>query len=74
MVHQAWGDLDKAMDMIHEAERLVQRYQKTPTNSLIKVMWVRQYVAQGDIGAAYRWARAHGLWLDDEIGNATEEK
>jgi LuxR family maltose regulon positive regulatory protein len=71
-VHQAWGDLDRAMDMIHEAKRLAQKYQKTPINSMINVMRVQHYVAQGNIEAAYRWARAHCLNLDDGLENAPE--
>jgi LuxR family maltose regulon positive regulatory protein len=71
-VYQAWGELDKAMEVIKKAERLAQRHQYAFVKPMLTYLRVRFYVAQGDVEAAYRWAQEHGLNLDDKLENAPE--
>jgi LuxR family maltose regulon positive regulatory protein len=73
-VYQAWGDLDKVMETIQEAERLVQKHQYAFLESMVTGLRVRFYVAQGDITAAYRWAYAKGLDLGEDLENAPEKE
>lgn len=73
-VYQARGEMDKAMEVIQKAERLVQRHQYAFMQPLLTGLRVKFYLAQGNVATAYRWALAHGLNLDDEVENAPEEE
>jgi LuxR family maltose regulon positive regulatory protein len=73
-VYQAWGDLDKVMNAIQEAERLLQKHQYGFLESMVTGLRVRFYVAQGDMTAAYRWGCAHGLDLGEDLENAPEKQ
>jgi LuxR family maltose regulon positive regulatory protein len=65
-IRKAEGDLDGALDLLHEAERVyVGDFFPTvrPIAALVAGVWV----AQGRIGEALSWAREQGLSRDDNL-------
>ena len=68
-VRQARGDPDGALDAIRKAERLCEG---TPSVGQASAWRARLRLAQGDLGAATRWARACGLSVNDELSYQRE--
>jgi LuxR family maltose regulon positive regulatory protein len=60
------GDLDGALDMLDEAERL---FVRTPLPEILPIaaMKASVWVKQGKFAEALSWARERGLSVDDEI-------
>ena len=68
---EAQGDLDGALDLLHEAERLyVSDF--FPNVRPIAALKARMWVAQGRLGEALGWAREQGLSAHDDLGYLRE--
>src|SRR5207248_10797477 len=64
-IQEAQGDLDGALDLLHEAERLyVSDF--FPNVRPVPALAARVWVAQGRVGEALDWAREQGLSVSDE--------
>jgi LuxR family maltose regulon positive regulatory protein len=65
-IRQAQGDLDGALDLLHEAEHL---YVKDffPNVRPVAALVTRVWVAQGRLGEALGWARDQGLSAQDNL-------
>jgi LuxR family transcriptional regulator, maltose regulon positive regulatory protein len=65
-LNETQGDLDKALDLLDEAERL---YTRTPLPNLrpITAMKARIWVVQGRLTKALGWAREQGLSPDNNL-------
>ncbi len=65
------GDLDEALDLLDEAERL---FIRTPLPNLqpISAMKVRIWVLQGKLAKAQEWAHEKGLSHDDDLSYLRE--
>ncbi len=63
-VCQGRGDPHGALDAMRKAERLCEG---TPSVGQVSAWRARLRLAQGDLGAANRWARACGLSVNDEL-------
>lgn len=70
-LHQAQGDLDRALELLTEAEA---RYDTdfSPSVRPVTAMKARIEVELGDLDAGARWAHAHGLSVDDELNYLRE--
>ena len=68
---QTQGDLDGALDLLNEAERL---YVRTPLPDVrpISALKARIWVAQGRLIEALAWARERSLSVDDELSYLRE--
>ena len=64
-IREAQGDLDSALDLLHEAERLYVG-DFSPNVRPIAASVSRVWVAQGKIGEALNWVRERGLSVSDE--------
>ncbi len=64
-VRQAEGDLDGALDLLEEAQR-VYMGDFSPNVRPIPAVRARMLAAQGRVGEALAWAREQGLSADDE--------
>ena len=68
---EAQGDLDGALDLLEEAERLyVSDFH--PNVRPIAALRARIWVAQGRLGEALSWAREQGLSAHDDLGYLRE--
>ena len=65
------GDLDGALDLLHEAERLYVG-DFSPNVRPVAAWKTRMWVAQGRLGEALGWARAQGLSAEDELSYLRE--
>jgi len=66
-IQEAQGDLDGALDLLHEAERLyVSDFY--PNVRPIAALKARMWVAQGRLGEALGWTREQGLFAHDDLG------
>ncbi len=65
------GDLDKALDLLDEAERL---FVRTPLPNLqpISAMKARIWVAQGSLTEALGWSHERNLSVDDDLSYLRE--
>jgi LuxR family maltose regulon positive regulatory protein len=65
------GDLDGALDLLDEAERV---YVRTPLPDVrpIAAMKARVWVRQGRVAEALDWARERGLSIDDDLSYLRE--
>lgn len=63
-IREAQGDLDGALDLLHEAERLSTR-DFFPNVRPVPALVARILVAQGRLGEALSWAREQGLSVSD---------
>lgn len=70
-LHQAQGDLDGAIDLLDQAERL---FVPSPTPFIrpIAAWKVRLRLAQGKLAEALDWTRAQGLSVEDDADYARE--
>jgi LuxR family maltose regulon positive regulatory protein len=70
-IREAQGDLDGALDLLHEAERL---YVNTfsPNVRPVSALKTRVWVAQGRLGQALIWTREQGLSAEDNLSYLRE--
>jgi LuxR family maltose regulon positive regulatory protein len=65
-IRQAEGDLDGALELLAEAERLyVGNF--SPDVRPVAAVKARVWIAQGKLSAAWGWAREHGVAAADEL-------
>jgi ATP/maltotriose-dependent transcriptional regulator MalT len=65
-IREAQGDLEGALDLLHEAERLyVSDF--FPNVRPVAAMKTRVWVMQGRVGEALGWARERGLSVEDDL-------
>ena len=70
-IREAEGDLDGALDLLNEAERLyVSDF--FPNVRPIPATRARVWVAQGRLGEALGWARQRGLFVEDDLSYLRE--
>ena len=71
LLKQVQGDMDGALALLYEAERL---YVRTPLPVVrpIPAMKARIWVAQGRLAEALGWAREQGLSVDDDLSYLRE--
>ena len=70
-IREAQGDLDGALDLLQEAERLyVSAF--SPNVRPVAALKTRVWVAQGRLGEALGWAREQGLSADDDLSYLRE--
>ena len=70
-VREAEGDLDGALDVLHEAQRLyVSDF--FPNVRPIPALVTRLWVAQGRLGEALGWVREQGLTIADDLSYLRE--
>ncbi len=65
-IREAQGDLDEALDLLDQAERLYEG-NFSPNVRPIAARKVRLWVAQGRLGEAFRWAREFQLSVENEL-------
>ena len=65
------GDLDGALELLHEAERLYAG-DFSPNVRPVAAFKTRVWVAQGRLGEALGWARERGLSADDDLSYLRE--
>jgi len=70
-IRQAEGDLDGALDLLGEAERLYVG-DFFPNVRPVPALRARVRVAQGELGEALGWARERGLSVDDDLSYLRE--
>src|SRR6266699_3753122 len=70
-IREAQGDLDGALDLLGEAER-VYMGDFFPYVRPIAALVTRVWVAQGRLGEALGWARAQGLSIKDDLSYLRE--
>ena len=70
-IREAQGDLDGALDLLDEAERLYMS-DFSPNVHPIAAWKTRVWVAQGRLGEALGWAREQGLSAEDELSYLRE--
>jgi LuxR family maltose regulon positive regulatory protein len=70
-VREVQGDLDSALELLHEAEH---RYAGdfSPNMRPIAAMMARVWVAQGRLGDALAWTRERGLSAEDDLSYLRE--
>jgi len=66
-IREAQGDLDGALDLLDQAERLYDAA-FAPNVRPVATRKVRVWVAQGRLGEALGWAREQGLSVENELG------
>ena len=70
-IREAQGDLDGALDLLDEAERLyVSDF--FPNVRPVAALKARVWVAQGRLGEALGWAREQGLSVEDDLSYLRE--
>jgi LuxR family maltose regulon positive regulatory protein len=70
-IREAQGDLEGALDLLHEAERLyVSDF--SPNVRPVAALVTRVWVAQGRVGEAIGWARERGLSVSDDLSYLRE--
>jgi LuxR family maltose regulon positive regulatory protein len=65
-IRKAQGDLDGALDLLDEAERLYMN-DFSPNVRPIAALKARVWIAQGRLDEALEWAHADHLFFDDEL-------
>ena len=70
-IRQAEGDLDGALDLLNEAER-VYLGDFFPNVRPVPALRARIWIAQGRLGEALGWAREQGLSVDDDLSYLRE--
>jgi len=66
-IREAQGDLDGALDLLDQAERLYDA-SFSPNVRPIAARKARVWVVQGRLGEALGWAREQGLTIENELG------
>ena len=70
-IRHAEGDLDGALEILHEAERhYVGDF--SPDVRPVAAVKARLWIAQGKLSEAWRWAREHGVTASDELSYVHE--
>src|SRR6266568_900059 len=70
-IREAQGDLEGALDLLHEAERLyVSDF--SPNVRPVAALVTRVWAAQGRVGKAIGWARERGLSVEDDLSYLRE--
>jgi ATP/maltotriose-dependent transcriptional regulator MalT len=72
-LREAQGDLEGALDLLNEAERLYVR-DFSPNVRPVAALKTRVRVAQGRLGEALGWVREQGLSVDDDLSYLREFK
>ena len=70
-VRQAEGDLDGALELLSEAERLYMG-DMFPNVRPVPALKARVWIAQGRLGEALGWAREQGLSVEDDLSYLRE--
>ena len=70
-IHEARGDLDGALDLLDQAERLYDA-NFSPNVRPIATRKTQVWVAQGRLGEALSWAREQGLSVENELSYLRE--
>ena len=70
-IRQAQGDLEGALDLLHEAERLYMS-DFSPNVRPVAAWQTRVWVAQGRLDEALGWARERGLSAEDNLSYLRE--
>ena len=70
-IREAEGDLDGALDLLNEAERLYVN-DFSPNVRPIGASRIRMWLAQGRLGEALGWARERGLSVEDDLSYLRE--
>ena len=70
-IREAEGDLDGALDLLNEAERLYMG-DFFPNVRPVAALKTRVRVAQGEVGEALDWAREQGLSVSDDLSYLRE--
>jgi len=70
-IRQAQGNLDEALDLLHEAERMYMS-DFSPDVRPLRALKVRVWVTQGRLDEALSWAREEGLSADDNLSYLRE--
>src|SRR5256886_13685494 len=70
-IREAQGDLDGALDLLYEAERLYMS-DFFPNVRPVAALVTRVWVAQGRVGEALDWAREQGLSVEDDLSYLRE--
>ena len=70
-IRQAEGDLDGALELLDEAERLYMG-DMFPNVRPVPALKARVWIAQGRLGEALGWAREQGLSADDDLSYLRE--
>jgi LuxR family maltose regulon positive regulatory protein len=70
-IREAQGDLDGALDLLYEAERLYMS-DFFPNVRPVAAWKTRVWVAQGRVGEALGWAREQGLSIEDDLSYLRE--
>src|SRR6266540_5768944 len=70
-IREAQGDLDGALDLLHEAEGLYVG-DFSPNVRPVPALKTRVWVAQGRLGEALGWAREQGLSAEDDLSYLRE--
>ena len=70
-IREAQGDLDGALDLLDQAERLYDA-NFSPNVRPIATRKIRVWVAQGRLGEALGWAREQGLSVENELSYLRE--
>jgi len=70
-IRRAEGDLDGALDLLNEAERLYVG-DFFPNVRPVPALRARVWIAQGRLGDALGWAREQGLSVDDDLSYLRE--
>jgi LuxR family transcriptional regulator, maltose regulon positive regulatory protein len=65
-IREAEGDLNGALDLLHEAERLYAG-DFSPNVRPVPALKTRVWVAQGRLSEALGWAREQGLSIEDDL-------
>jgi LuxR family maltose regulon positive regulatory protein len=70
-IHEAQGELDKALDLLGQAERLYDG-NFSPNVRPVTTRKIRVWVAQGRLGEALGWVREQGLSVENELSYLRE--
>ncbi len=70
-IREAQGDLDGALDLLDEAERLYMS-DFSPNVRPIAALKTRVWIAQGRLGEALGWVREQGLSAQDDLSHVRE--
>ena len=70
-IREAQGDLDGALDLLDQAERLYMG-DFSPNVRPVAALKARMWIAQGKLGDALAWTRERSLSVEDELGYLRE--